>query len=460
MLITCITIDTSSQPPNLHVGGVKMRERTKGSQPLRMVNQNRTNDYNKYDDEDRSSKAIGRRKTTRKIIRAGSLVRSNNPNNKGRNQAPPQNDDFTNSFIEGKSFNTTNSKKAPVMEKPSFKDQNQVRANESDVSEPARNVRDLEANSKILDYQNKIIASASIGPYPIGSNIDPTVTMRSIGQASDNIDKKLKQRQYVKELEEQIKMRDLIKREEEQKLKSKKYNMYPELEIDQPETSFEPQTIYQPSSPRDEVSLSPAKPTPPSDDRRELGSAPKAVESAIVDTVTEGDPFGGNIPIRRKVVNRIDQELESRGSIFSGRDEKSILIRKRNIQQQHMREELLRQIEEKKRREDEIKKRKMEEDLEEENRIQEEIKRLDSQDQPTENNERTQSIAYQNKPQPLSGLSNGGYLPELNVKQHSAPIQENSSILNSDSRGKHLIFFGFLSNLEFGILSLIPTELF
>lgn len=61
----------------------------------------------------------------------------------------------------------------------------------------------------------------------------------------------------------------------------------------------------------------------------------------------ETDPFGGNIPIRKKIENRIDQELESRGSIFSGRDEKSVLEQKRNLQQQHMRVELLRQIEEK-----------------------------------------------------------------------------------------------------------------
>ena len=61
----------------------------------------------------------------------------------------------------------------------------------------------------------------------------------------------------------------------------------------------------------------------------------------------ETDPFGGNIPIRKKIGNRIDQELESRGSIFSGRDEKSVLEQKRNLQQQHMRVELLRQIEEK-----------------------------------------------------------------------------------------------------------------
>lgn len=95
--------------------------------------------------------------------------------------------------------------------------------------------------------------------------------------------------------------------------------------------------------------LSPSKSNVSTKERKALGSAPKAVGSAIIGgAATETDPFGGNIPIRKKVSNRIDLELESRGSIFSGRDEKSILVRKRNIQQQHMREELLRQIEEKK----------------------------------------------------------------------------------------------------------------
>ena len=73
--------------------------------------------------------------------------------------------------------------------------------------------------------------------------------------------------------------------------------------------------------------------------------------------IEESDPFGGNIPTRKKIENRIEKELESRGSIFSGRDEKSVLIRKRNIQQQHMREELLRQMEEKKKREEESKRK-------------------------------------------------------------------------------------------------------
>ena len=40
----------------------------------------------------------------------------------------------------------------------------------------------------------------------------------------------------------------------------------------------------------------------------------------------------------------LQKELESRGSIFTGRDEKSILIRKRQEERQKMKEDLERQI--------------------------------------------------------------------------------------------------------------------
>lgn len=61
--------------PNLHVGGVKMRERNKMHQPLRVLNQNRTNDSRAYEDDDKYIKVNAKRKGTRKIIRAGSLVK-------------------------------------------------------------------------------------------------------------------------------------------------------------------------------------------------------------------------------------------------------------------------------------------------------------------------------------------------------------------------------------------------
>lgn len=308
------------------------------------------------------------------------------------------------------------------MEKSSYKELPQDMYMDSEISDRPKNTRDLEVNSKILDYQNKIIASASIGPYPIGQSVDPTITMKSIHQATEEADKKLKQRQYVKELEDQIKIRDQIKREEEMR-KNKKLDAYqPDLEMpfNEPQVPVANNQISEPVSPKHSFE---------NKDRRTLGSAPKAAAELIVGTDNKTDPFGGNIPIRRKIDNRIDQELESRGSIFSGRDEKSILIRKRNIQQQHMREELLRQIEEKKKREDDIKKRKMEEDLIEESRIKQELQKFES-DNPSLGDTNKQSVPkyYQNKPHLHSTLSNSSYLPELSVKQQSEPLKESSPI--------------------------------
>lgn len=76
-LTTCSNIDIASgnQPPSLHVGGVKMRERNKMHHPLKVINHNKTNDSNKNEDEDKMIKGNVRRKVNRKIIRAGSLVR-------------------------------------------------------------------------------------------------------------------------------------------------------------------------------------------------------------------------------------------------------------------------------------------------------------------------------------------------------------------------------------------------
>lgn len=69
------TIGASHNPPNLQIGGVKMRERNKGHQPLRVINQNRTNDSYKIDEDEKGTRNNGRQKYSRKIIRAGSLVR-------------------------------------------------------------------------------------------------------------------------------------------------------------------------------------------------------------------------------------------------------------------------------------------------------------------------------------------------------------------------------------------------
>lgn len=302
-----------------------------------------------------------------------------------------------------------------------------VNNTESDVSEVPRNVRDLDANSKILDYQNKVIASPSIGPYPISSTVDPTVTMKSVAQATEIIDKKIKQKQYVKELEEQIRIRDRIKREEEmrnRRLKSYEPESENFLPIAKPEVEREIPVTYAPSETNSVSGKSSAVPK----ERSGLGSAPKAVGSAIAGQVQEGDPFGGNIPTRKKIENRIDQELESRGSIFSGRDEKSILIRKRNIQQQHMREELLRQIEEKKRREDDEKKRRMKEELEEEQRIKQEMVDLESnKDNQVSNNDNQRRRAHPNAQQRNNSMSDSNFLPELTNRQ-SEPLKESSPV--------------------------------
>lgn len=80
-------------------------------------------------------------------------------------------------------------KKTSIIEKPQSKGKTQPNINEQGENDIPRKVQDLEANSKILDFQNKIISSASIGPYPISKQSDPSVTMRSISQANDELDK-------------------------------------------------------------------------------------------------------------------------------------------------------------------------------------------------------------------------------------------------------------------------------
>ena len=307
----------------------------------------------------------------------------------------------------------------------------------------------MEKNSKLLDLQNKLLSTAKIGPYPISSSENG----KPAAKETDVDDKKYKQNQYVKDLQEQIRLRDQIKSEEEQKMIQKRgtidkfsedeFNVTPQwsnmnynktlksnIETDDNAIS----SYANPAFPKhqNDAQGSPGKNQGLSQDRRGLGSAPKAVGTVIMrsndvpstgDTPsdTSGDLFGSSIPIRKKVVNRIDQELESRGSIFSGRDERSILVRKRNLQQQHMREELLRQIEEKKNREQEIKKKRIEEDMQEEKRIEVELRRINSTDgsnQDDSTNRRySEKLARQNQ------MSANAVFPEL-TNRKSEPIPQ------------------------------------
>lgn len=364
-----------------------MRERKKGPNPLRVISQNRIKDAAQNDPEDRNLRNLAKRKPSKRIARAGSLVRKHNkekssqlvdphqnPAQLGRNQLAMGANDISNSFIEGKSF-SNNHKKPYFIDKPQSKGKGLAGPTEQEVNGIPRKVQDLDANSKILDFQNKNISTPFIGPYPIGNSTDPTVTMRSIAESNMDIDKKLQQKKYVQELEEQIRLRDKIKNEEEVKLNNK-YNGY------QPETGSLKQERPPVHSPvrqmPEEVCKSPTQTELPKD-RRGLGSAPKVAAASIMGSTITSDPFGGNIPTRKKIENRIDQELESRGSIFSGRDEKSVLTQKRNLQQQHMREELLRQIEEKKQRDEQQKKKRLEQDMKDEFRIQKELEQLDKE---------------------------------------------------------------------------------
>ena len=146
------------------------------------------------------------------------------------------------------------------------------------------------------------------------------------------------------------------------------------------------------------------------------------------------DPFGGNIPTRKKIVNRIDQELESRGSIFSGRDEKSVLIQKRNIQQQHMREELLRQIEEKKQREEEVKQKKLQEDMKDEFRIQKEMEQQYANENPGFSKTTPKNGLNFNKDNETNELP--GFLPEL-TNRKSEPMKAMEVVDNNLAMNKH-----------------------
>ena len=88
--------------------------------PLRISQAHKQNDPKFSDNDEKSSKVSNKRKCTRKIIKAGSLVRKNpNPYKQGRNIQTNLENDFSNSFIEGKSYINGNSKhKGNVVEKP------------------------------------------------------------------------------------------------------------------------------------------------------------------------------------------------------------------------------------------------------------------------------------------------------------------------------------------------------
>lgn len=77
---------------------------------------------------------------------------------------------------------------------------------------------------------------------------------------------------------------------------------------------------------------------------------------------------------RGKVLEgRLDLELESRGSIFQGRDEKAILVKKKQDEQTSIKEALLKQIEEKNKKKEEEKQKEKEFQAKEEARIKNEV---------------------------------------------------------------------------------------
>lgn len=80
------------------------------------------------------------------------------------------------------------------------------------------------------------------------------------------------------------------------------------------------------------------------------------------------------IMTRGKVLEgRLDLELESKGSIFQGRDEKSIILNKKKDEQNAIKEALQKQIEEKNRKKEEEKARERELVAREEARMKNEV---------------------------------------------------------------------------------------
>lgn len=143
------------------------------------------------------------------------------PNLKAINQ-----NDMSNSLIEGKSFSIPNAKKKGTYDdRVPARDTRQSAGNEQNSNVVQnRNKRDLDNNSRILDQQSKELSSAFIGPYPISSSKEE-IGLVTTSKENDIFDKKVKQKAYVKELEEQIRLRDQIKKEEEEKIKAKRGNI-------------------------------------------------------------------------------------------------------------------------------------------------------------------------------------------------------------------------------------------
>ena len=184
---------------------------------------------------------------------------------------------FPNSFVEGKSFSATNGKKSSAADKSIIKDISTVINSGPDI--------------KIIDKE------------------------------VEQIDKKIKQKQYVKELEDQIKLRDKIKQDEEQKLlkkrgtidtfKEENFTVTPQWNnIDYNKSlksnegfsenvasKIEAEQNY--SQVPNAVNLSPSKGSSSTRERKNLGSAPKAAANVIVGHTGEADPFKGEIPIRK-----------------------------------------------------------------------------------------------------------------------------------------------------------------
>lgn len=73
-----------------------MKERHKAQLPLKVIQNNKNNDSLRHDSDDKSFRNNPKKKSTRKIIRAGSLVKSNmNTNFEGRNHPSAQDNDFS-----------------------------------------------------------------------------------------------------------------------------------------------------------------------------------------------------------------------------------------------------------------------------------------------------------------------------------------------------------------------------
>ena len=76
---------------------------------------------------------------------------------------------------------------------------------------------------------------------------------------------------------------------------------------------------------------------------------------------------------------RLDLELEKQGSIFGGRDEKSIMNMKKEEQRRAMQIELQKQIDEKQRKKDQEKERRRLEEIRDEQRVRNELQQVNAE---------------------------------------------------------------------------------